>query len=102
MKFEPTILSGAYVITASPIVDERGWFARSFCKEAFTSIQHTKEWVQQNISFTKNKGSIRGLHFQLPPFSEIKMVACITGSVFDVMVDLRKDSLLFYNGWVPY
>ena len=54
-----------------------------------------KEWVQMNHSFTNKKGTIRGMHFQLPPFSEIKMVRCIAGAVYDVIIDLRKDSATF-------
>ena len=95
MIFNETIIKGSFVIDFTPFQDERGWFARTFCKEEFKKIGHTKEWVQMNHSFTKQQGTIRGMHYQLPPFSEIKMVRCIAGAVFDVIVDIRKDSPTF-------
>jgi len=97
MKFLPTILNGSFTIQLDPIKDERGWFARYFCKKEFSSIGHDKEWVQMNHSFTIKKGTIRGMHFQKPPHSEIKLVRCIHGSVYDVVIDLRKDSPTFLN-----
>jgi dTDP-4-dehydrorhamnose 3,5-epimerase len=95
MIFKPTPLSGSYEIEMTPFQDERGWFGRFYCKEEFASIGHDKEWVQMNHSFTVAKGAVRGMHFQYPPFTEIKMVRCIAGKVYDVMVDLRKDSPAF-------
>jgi dTDP-4-dehydrorhamnose 3,5-epimerase len=95
MIFTPTPLSGSYVIDLELLRDSRGWFARTFCKKEFEEIGHTKEWVQLNHSYTVEQGALRGLHYQVPPFSEIKMVRCVAGSVFDVMVDLRKDSATF-------
>lgn len=95
MIFTPTPLPGNYTIELKPFSDERGWFARTYCKEEFRQIKHTAEWVQMNHSFTGLKGSIRGMHYQLPPFSEIKMVRCIAGAVFDVVIDLRKGSDTF-------
>ena len=93
MKFEETILKGSYVIALDLFQDNRGWFTRTFSKDIFEKqIGFTKEWVQMNHSFTKAKGAIRGMHFQLHPFSEIKLVRCIAGEVFDVIVDLRKES----------
>lgn len=95
MIFNPTSLVGSYVIDLEPRSDERGWFARYYCKEEFEKIGHTKEWLQMNHSFTNKKGSIRGMHFQVQPFREIKMLRCIAGSVYDVIIDLRKDSATF-------
>lgn len=95
MIFNPTPLVGSYIIDLEPRSDERGWFARYYCKEEFEKIGHTKEWVQMNHSFTNKKGSIRGMHFQVQPFREIKMLRCIAGSVYDVIIDLRKDSATF-------
>jgi dTDP-4-dehydrorhamnose 3,5-epimerase len=100
MIFTETILKGSFVIDLNIFEDERGWFGRTFCKNEFEKIGHTKEWVQLNHSFTKEKGTIRGMHFQLPPFGEIKMVRCIAGIVYDVMVDLRKDSPTFLKSFV--
>ena len=95
MIFNETPLMGSYIIELNPYKDERGWFARTYCKNEFETIGHDKEWVQLNHSFTKHKGTVRGMHYQLPPFSEIKMVRCIAGAVYDVIVDLRKDSETF-------
>lgn len=95
MIFTPGTLDGSYEITLTPFGDSRGWFARTYCKNEFTAIGHTKEWVQLNHSFTSLKGTIRGMHYQLPPFKEIKMVRCIAGAVFDVIIDLREGSPTF-------
>ena len=95
MIFSATELGGSYIISPEPFSDERGWFARTYCKNEFNKIGHTDEWVQMNHSFTKQKGSIRGMHYQLPPHSEIKLVRCIAGAVYDVIIDLRKDSSTF-------
>lgn len=95
MIFTETKLQGSYTIELEPFTDERGWFARYFCMDEFMRIGHTKEWLQMNHSATYKKGSIRGMHYQLPPFSEIKLVRCIAGVVFDVIIDLRKRSPTF-------
>jgi len=95
MIFKPTEMEGSYVISISPIMDERGWFARTFCKDEFNEKGLNTEWVQMNHSFTKEKGTVRGMHFQKPPYAEVKLIRCIAGKVFDVMVDLRKNSATF-------
>jgi dTDP-4-dehydrorhamnose 3,5-epimerase len=95
MKFTPTGLPGLYIIDLHPVSDTRGWFARTYCKNEFAAIGHTKEWVQLNHSFTNKKGTIRGMHYQLPPHREIKMVRCISGAVLDVAIDLREGSETF-------
>lgn len=95
MKFEETKLKGSFVADIFAAADERGWFARTFCKEEFKKIGFTAEWVQLNHSFTNVAGTIRGMHYQLPPFAEIKLVRCIAGAVFDVIIDLRKNSATF-------
>ncbi len=92
MNFTPVKLNGSYLISTQPFEDNRGWFARTWCSNEFASIGHDAEWKQMNHSFTVKKGTIRGMHYQLPPFEEIKMVRCIAGSVFDVIIDIRKDS----------
>jgi len=97
MIFTPTPLAGAYTIDLQPFSDERGWFARFYCKDEFAQIGHTKEWVQMNHSVSNEKGTLRGLHFQLPPYRETKMVRCIRGVVLDVIVDLRRDSPSFLS-----
>lgn len=95
MKFSPIPLAGSYIIDLEPLCDDRGWFARTYCKKEFEQIGHTGEWVQLNHSFTGLKGSIRGMHFQYPPHTEIKMVRCIAGSIFDVIIDVRNGSSTF-------
>lgn len=95
MTFSETPLKGSYVINLSPRSDERGWFARTYCENEFKAIGHRSHWVQMNHSFTLKKGTIRGMHFQLPPYREIKMVRCVHGKVLDVIIDIRKDSTTF-------
>jgi dTDP-4-dehydrorhamnose 3,5-epimerase len=93
MNFTETPLKGSFTIEPEPFTDSRGWFARTYCKNDFEKeIGHNKEWVQLNHSATFNKGTIRGMHYQLPPFSEIKLVRCIAGIVYDIIIDLRKES----------
>ncbi|MDI3321657.1 dTDP-4-dehydrorhamnose 3,5-epimerase [Pinibacter soli] len=95
MTFTSTSLQASFVVDLNVFKDDRGWFARTYCKDEFAQIGHDAEWVQMNHSFTSKKGTIRGMHFQLPPFEEIKMVRCISGAVYDVIIDLRKDSATF-------
>jgi len=95
MTFTETSLKGSFIVLLKPFSDERGWFARTYCKNEFATIGHEKEWVQMNHSFTAAKGTVRGMHFQHPPFSEIKMVRCVAGAVLDVIVDIRKNSPTF-------
>lgn len=95
MKFEETKLAGSYVADIIASSDERGWFARTFDKDEFKKINFDSEWVQMNHSFTNKTGTIRGMHYQLAPFAEIKLVRCIAGAAFDVIIDLRKNSETF-------
>lgn len=97
MIFSAAPLSGAYVIEPEVRTDPRGAFYRFFCKEEFAQIGHNAEWLQLNHSFTKNAGTVRGMHFQLPPHAEIKLVRCIAGKVFDVIVDIRSGSSTFLH-----
>ena len=90
-------LEGAFLIEPEPFMDDRGLFARVFCKQELQSILHGKNIVQINHSLTRQKGAIRGMHFQRPPMAEIKIVKCLCGSVFDVMIDLRSNSSSFLN-----
>lgn len=92
MKFNPTPLKGSYTIELEPFSDDRGWFARTYCKKEFAAIGHDKEWVQINHSFTVHKGAVRGMHFQYPPYTEIKMIRCVAGAVNDVIIDIREGS----------
>ena len=95
MIFTETSLKGSFLIDLVPFTDERGWFARTYCKNEFAAIGHDKEWLQLNHSFTSKQGTVRGMHYQLAPFTEIKLVRCIAGAVFDVIVDIRKESSTF-------
>lgn len=99
MKFYKTSLKDVYTITLNPYKDERGLFTRVYCKNEFKEICRDKEFVQINHSFTKRKGTIRGLHYQMPPRSETKVIRCIQGKVFDVVVDIRENSLTFLQ-WI--
>jgi dTDP-4-dehydrorhamnose 3,5-epimerase len=95
MEFIKTSLEGLYVIKHHVHSDDRGGFSRTFCKNEFNSIRFNKEFVQFNHSFNLKKGTLRGMHFQNMPFCEYKLIRCIEGSVFDVAVDIRKNSPTF-------
>ena len=92
MKFSESTLAGAYVIDIEPIEDTRGFFARTWCQEEFEAHGLNTRLSQMNLSYNARAGTIRGLHFQREPFAEAKLVHCISGSVFDVAVDIRPDS----------
>lgn len=92
---EPLPIAGAYRIRPAQRRDERGFFARTFCKDTFAAHGLETEFVQRSTSFNAVKGTLRGLHFQADPYSEVKTVRCTRGTVFDVLVDLRKDSPSF-------
>ncbi len=93
--FIETNLEGLWVIEPKPFKDDRGSFFRVFCKETYKKIGFEGDFVQINHSINAKKGTIRGLHFQNPPFSETKLVRCINGKVLDVVVDIREDSPTF-------
>ena len=98
MQFNPTPLAGAYTIELERKGDDRGFFARFFCTEEFTKAGLINTFVQINNSLTKSKGTLRGMHYQLPPSAEVKVVRCIRGSLYDVILDLRPDSAT-YGKW---
>lgn len=95
LKKQALPLKGLFLITTIPHEDTRGIFDRIFCKKELEDIGLTSDIVQINHSVTDSKGSIRGMHFQYPPAAEIKMVRCLRGSVFDVVIDIRKSSPTF-------
>jgi len=95
MRITKLPLKDSFVIEFPHFKDKRGMFARIFCKKEFEKNGLENDFVQINHSLTKMKGSIRGMHFQFPPHAETKVVKCIKGSVFDVIIDLRKDSPTF-------
>jgi len=92
MRFTPTPLRGAFVVEPEPHVDERGLFARTFCSREFSAHGLVTTFVQCSVSLNRQRGTLRGLHYQRPPASEVKLVRCTAGSVYDVIVDLRPDS----------
>lgn len=95
MNFLKTTLADCFIVEYDKYSDDRGWFARTYCKNEFSAVGFDKDWVQHNHSFTHYKGTIRGMHFQQPPFTETKLVRCISGTVYDVVIDLRKSSVTF-------
>lgn len=92
MNFVATPLPGVFVVEPEPISDERGFFARTFCSKEFTAQGLDPNLVQCNISFNKQKGTLRGMHYQVMPHGEAKLVRVTQGSVYDVALDMRPDS----------
>ena len=97
MKIKQTPLQDAFIIEPEFFKDDRGLFARLFCQQELQSSLNNKNIVQINHSLTRQKGALRGMHFQYPPKAEIKIVKCLRGSVFDVIIDLRKGSSTFLD-----
>lgn len=95
MIFTETPLKQAFVVEPEPFVDDRGSFTRVYCKNEFEAIGFKSEFVQVNQSVNKRKGTFRGIHYQFPPFAEVKLIRCIKGKVFDLIVDIRKNSDTF-------
>ena len=95
MIFTETPLKGAFVVEPEIIKDERGFFARTFCREEFTSRGLNPNVAQCNISFNSKKGTLRGMHYQAEPYAEVKLVRCTKGAIYDVIIDLRADSPTF-------
>jgi len=95
MKFKKTRLPGNYLIDLELREDERGFFARYFCEREFFEQGLNTQWVQINNSMSREAGTLRGLHFQRPPYAEEKLVRCLRGAIWDVVVDLREGSETF-------
>lgn len=95
MEFRQKNISGVLEVFLNPLKDERGFFMRTYDSEKFSANGVEHQWVQENHSYSNRRGIIRGLHFQLPPFAETKLVRCIKGKILDVFVDLRKGSETF-------
>lgn len=92
MRFKETPLKGNYLIDLELREDERGFFARYFCEKAFLDRGLNTHWAQINNSMSRKVGTLRGLHFQRSPHAEVKLVRCIRGAIWDVVVDLRNGS----------
>ena len=99
MLFRETRIKGAYVIDLDFRADNRGFFARAWCQKEFQTQGLSTRLAQVNVSFNARKGTLRGMHFQLPPCQEAKVVSCTRGGIYDVIVDLRHDSPT-YMQWV--
>jgi dTDP-4-dehydrorhamnose 3,5-epimerase len=99
MIFTETKLTGAFMIDIEPHEDERGFFARSWCEDEFAQHGLNPRLVQCNLSFNKQRGTLRGMHFQVAPFAEAKLVRCTMGAIYDVIIDLRSDSTTFRQ-WI--
>ncbi len=95
MIFTETFLKGAYVIELDRREDERGFFARSFCEKEFAEHGLETRVAQCNVSFNRRKGTLRGMHYQVEPFAEAKLVRCTMGGIYDAIVDLRRGSPTF-------
>jgi len=98
MIFTETPLKGAFVIDLERRQDERGFFARAWCQNEFGEHGLNTRISQANLSYNYETGTLRGLHFQLPPYAEVKLIRCTRGAIWDVIVDLRKDSPT-YKQW---
>jgi len=99
LKFRELSLKGVFLIELEKIEDERGFFARSWDKKEFENNKLNSNLFQCNISFNKNKGTIRGMHFQKDPYAEAKTIRCTRGKVFEVMIDIRINSPTFHK-WI--
>jgi dTDP-4-dehydrorhamnose 3,5-epimerase len=99
MFFEPVGLNGAYIISLEKRCDARGFFARCFCEEEFRAIGLESRFVQNNISVNCRRGTVRGMHYQRAPKEEAKIVWCIKGAIYDVIIDLRPHSP-DYRKWI--
>jgi dTDP-4-dehydrorhamnose 3,5-epimerase len=95
VRFEPLDVAGAFLVHPEPRGDERGWFARVFCAEEFVGHGLDPTVAQINLAQTAAAGTVRGLHFQLPPAAEAKLVRCVAGAIFDVVLDNRPASPTF-------
>jgi dTDP-4-dehydrorhamnose 3,5-epimerase len=92
MIFKETKLDGAYIVEMEPIGDHRGFFARAWCTKEFQAHNLIAQFVQSNLTYSPKRGTLRGLHYQIAPHQEVKLVRCTRGATYDVIVDLRPDS----------
>jgi dTDP-4-dehydrorhamnose 3,5-epimerase len=99
VRFQSTKLAGVVLVNLEPHMDDRGFFARSWCQKEFEHNGLNPRLVQCNVSFNKRRGTLRGIHYQATPFEEAKLVRCTGGALYDVVVDLRSASPT-YKKWV--
>jgi dTDP-4-dehydrorhamnose 3,5-epimerase len=95
MTFHPTTLSGLYRTELELREDARGFLARTYCDQEFAAHGLNTRWPQCNLTLTRQRGMVRGMHFQADPKPEIKLIRCAAGAIFDVLVDVRRDSPTF-------
>jgi dTDP-4-dehydrorhamnose 3,5-epimerase len=114
MKLIETKLQGVYIIELEHIRDNRGFFTRGYCREDLKKLGIDMEVAQYNFSYNKERGTFRGMHYQTPPFGEKKIVSCVKGLIYDIVLDIRQDSEtlgkseafilsdnLFYSVYIP-
>ena len=101
MRFIQSKLPDAWLIEPEPISDERGYFMRSFCARAFAERGLETRFVQHSQSYSARKGTLRGMHFQTAPHTEVKVVSCLAGAIYDVIIDLRPGSST-YRKWQAF
>ena len=99
MIFIPTLLEGAFLVAPEPIADDRGYFARTFDRDAFAASGLETEFPQWSISHNRRRGTLRGMHYQAAPWEEAKLVGCARGAIYDVLLDVRPRSPSFRR-WV--
>ncbi len=99
MIFSETKLKGSFIIEIEKLEDDRGFFARTWDREKFEELNLDTKLSQFSISFNEKIGTLRGMHYQIEPFQEVKIVRCTKGRLFDVIIDLRKNSKTFMN-WI--
>jgi dTDP-4-dehydrorhamnose 3,5-epimerase len=92
MNWEPTAIAGAWLLRPQPHVDERGFFARTYCEREFEERGVRLRWVQCSVSYNVRAGTLRGLHYQGAPYAATRLVRCTRGAIHDVIVDLRPES----------
>jgi dTDP-4-dehydrorhamnose 3,5-epimerase len=101
MLFQETKLKGAYILDLERREDHRGFFARSWCMKEFEDHGLNSQFVQINVGFSVKKGTLRGMHYQIEPYQEVKVVRCTMGAIYDVIVDLRRNSPT-YKQWIGF
>lgn len=92
MQFQATDIDGAFIVELDRLSDERGFFARSFCRREFEQMGMNSDVVQANVSFNRYRGTLRGMHYQVAPAPETKLVRCTRGAIVDIIVDMRTNS----------
>ena len=101
MLFQPTNLKDAWLVLLEPAHDNRGFFARTFCVDEFAAHGLETSYPQHSISMSSRRGTVRGMHYQREPHSEVKLVRCLKGAIWDVIIDIRKDSST-YRRWQAF